>query len=98
MRKPGFFILLSLVSLSACTSVQSPPQTAAVDKRTQLDCEQQALIAQEHYVAVTKTPLYTSRLSTTWQGGARSDTGKWVFDAAFNNCMRHAHYTAVDQP
>ncbi|MEJ2438188.1 MAG: hypothetical protein P8Z72_00780 [Gammaproteobacteria bacterium] len=91
MQKANSFIFLLLMYLSACSAIQSP-SLPTVNKKTRLDCEQQAEIAQARYLARVKTPMYTSSFSTTWAGGARSDTGTWLFNKVLQTCVRHAQH------
>lgn len=90
MPKLTSFVLIALLTLSACAA--TPPATSSISKQDELACEQRALVAQQQYLARVKTPMYTSSFSSTWAGGARSDTGGWVFDAALRTCVQHVQH------
>jgi len=98
MHKPRTILLIGLLNLAGCATSMPVEEVPVVNKQAQLACEQEALVAQEHYLAQIKTPNYTSSYSSTWAGGARGDNGKWLFDSAFRACLLHAHQTAHEQP
>lgn len=90
MHKSASLAFAALLPLSACAG--TAPTTSSISKQDELVCEQRALVAQQQYLARVKTPMYTSSFSSTWAGGARSDTGKWVFDGALQTCVLHAQH------
>jgi hypothetical protein len=98
MYKLTTFVFFITIILPACSTPMSMQVLPAVSKQSRLACEQEALIAQEQYLARIKTPTYTSSRSTTWAGGARTDNGKWLFDAAFKTCLLHSQQTRREQP
>lgn len=91
MGKSRYSILLLVSWLSACAA-SLPSRPPVVDRQTRFSCEQQAAIARAGYMARVKTPMYTSSISRTWAGGARSDTGQWVFDNTLQTCMLQAQH------
>ncbi len=95
MTKPCL-IVSSLLMLSACSSMMASNPPSTVARQDQLDCEQEALVAKSSYIARIKTPEYeVANISQSWAGSARSDSGEWVFHAAYKSCMQHA---ASEQP
>jgi len=95
MPKSTSSILIILLALSACATTK--PVTSPISKRDERACEQRALVAQQQYLARVKTPMYTSSFSSTWAGGARSDTGQWVFDAALHTCVLHVQHAGENK-
>jgi len=64
---------------------------STVSRQDKLACEQQALVEKSSYIAQIKTPEHeVVNISQSWTGGARSDSGEWVFNAAYTSCMQHA--------
>ena len=98
MRKTDLWLLLASLLLAGCSTSQAKHHASGADRQAQLACEQEALVAQEQYLAQIKTPMYTSSRSTTWAGGARSDNGKWVFDGTYRTCLLRAQQAASVQP
>ena len=89
-------LVVSWLGLVACSTAPSSRTVPQVSKQDQLACEQQALVAKSSYVARIKTPEHEIvNISQSWAGGVRSDSGEWVFNAAFKTCMQHA---SKDQP
>lgn len=89
-------VIISLLLSTACSPMTAKKVPPTASREARLDCEQEALVAKSSYLARIKIPAYESNSkSTTWQGGARTDSGEWVFNTTYRTCLQHA---AGEQP